>query len=134
MQSVFAFASGSVSACEHVIVELETNDKRIGRGSIVTMPWLYGDTTSNVVSAVKLLKSAAIGQDPFDIETIHSSMEKLMFGNAHAKAAIDFACHDLMGQLTSLPVCKLIGGQYRDRIDCTWVIGFRGVDERPHVE
>jgi L-alanine-DL-glutamate epimerase-like enolase superfamily enzyme len=68
------------------------------------------------------LKEHVIGQDVFDAERLWDWMffenHDLGPGGAlpNAMAGIDIALWDLKGRLLNLPIYKLIGGKYRDRI------------------
>lgn len=68
------------------------------------------------------LKSRVIGEDIFDAERLWDTMfyknHDLGPGGAltNAMSGIDCALWDLKGRLLGLPVHKLIGGAYRDRI------------------
>lgn len=83
------------------------------------------------------LKQWVIGRDPFDTEPLWD----LMFYKNHdlgpggtltnAIAGIDCAIWDLKGKLVGLPVYKLIGGSYRDRIRAYGSFGIGNEDKMP---
>ncbi|MBI2154279.1 MAG: mandelate racemase/muconate lactonizing enzyme family protein [Candidatus Rokubacteria bacterium] len=54
--------------------------------------------------------------DVFDLEAIHDRMDQVLPAHLFAKAGIDLALHDLMGKLLGVPVHRLLGGRFRDRI------------------
>ena len=80
------------------------------------------------------LKQEVVGQDVFDAERMWDWMffenHDLGPGGAlpNAIAGIDIALWDLKGRLLGLPVYKLIGGKYRDKIQ---IYGSYGVQPRP---
>jgi len=62
-----------------------------------------------------------IGSDPFDIERLAWNVHTAEYGRPgevtqSALAAFDIACWDLMGQSLGVPIWKLIGGRFRDRV------------------
>lgn len=125
----FAIATQTMAECDHILAIVETDDGIIGVGSVSTIPAFMGETGDIVRSAITYLGPCLIGMDPFDVEAINGLMDAELAGVSSAKAAIDFACHDIMGKCLDLPVHRLIGGKVRERIACTWVIGIKGVDK-----
>ena len=62
-----------------------------------------------------------IGADPFDAERLAWAIERLEYGRPSehgqsALAAFDIASWDLIGQTLGVPVWKLLGGRFRDRV------------------
>ena len=125
----FAIATQTMEECEHILAFVETDAGLTGVGSVSTIPAFMGETGDIILSAINYLAPALVGRDPFDIEAIVEAMDAELAGISSAKAAIDFACHDVMGKSLDMPVYRLIGGKVRTRIDCTWVIGIKGVRE-----
>ena len=62
-------------------------------------------------------------EDPFNIDLIHYKMDKTVSEGSFAKTAVDVALHDIMGKALNVPVCKLIGGAYADKVALHWPIG-----------
>jgi galactonate dehydratase len=74
-----------------------------------------------VEAAVHELKGFVIGRDPFDVEQHSLRLFREVYsdgGQIHgaALAGIEFACWDIMGKATGLPVFKLIGGRCHGRL------------------
>jgi galactonate dehydratase len=62
-----------------------------------------------------------VGADPFDVERLAWNVQRAEYGRPgevtqSALAAFDVACWDLMGQILGVPVWKLLGGRFRDRV------------------
>ena len=62
-----------------------------------------------------------IGSDPFDVERLAWNVHTAEYGRAgevtqSTLAAFDIACWDLIGQSLGVPIWKLIGGKFRDRV------------------
>jgi len=62
-----------------------------------------------------------IGSDPFDRETLAFKIQHAEYGRPgevtqSALAAFDLACWDLVGQELDVPIWKLLGGKYRERV------------------
>jgi len=129
LKEPFAIATQTMAECEHIFAVVETESGPTGIGSVSTIPAFMGETGDIVRSAIEYLAPMLKGRDPFDIEAIHEAMDAELAGVSSAKAAIDFACYDVMGKSLNMPVYRLIGGKVRERIPCTWVIGIKGVRE-----
>lgn len=100
-----------------VIVKLETDTGLTGYGEAVPDEHVTGEQVNGTFEILKnVLVPAIIGQNPFDIEHIHFVMASKIARNPAAKAAIDIACHDLMGKATGQPVYNLIGGRAHDNL------------------
>jgi L-alanine-DL-glutamate epimerase-like enolase superfamily enzyme len=63
-----------------------------------------------VFAALATLAPAAeaVG-DPARLEALHAAMEAALAGHRAAKAAIDIACHDWLGQRAGMPLGRLLG-------------------------
>src|SRR5262249_19512897 len=57
------------------------------------------------------LAPVLVGADPFDSAWIMQRLERVVFGNSFAKAALEMALLDLQGQTLGLPVYQLLGGR-----------------------
>jgi L-alanine-DL-glutamate epimerase-like enolase superfamily enzyme len=63
-----------------------------------------------------------MGEDPFDLESIHMKMDAVVPRNLIAKCGIDLALWDIMGKATQEPAYKLLGGQFQAKILCTYTL------------
>ncbi|MGC2983697.1 dipeptide epimerase, partial [Enterococcus faecalis] len=68
------------------------------------------ETLAGTIETIVLFGQAIIGLNPLNIEKIHEVMDKISAFAPAAKAAIDNACYDLMGQKAQLPLYQLLGG------------------------
>jgi len=113
----------------HLVVKVETDEGICGYGEVGVLPPEIGGTLESLTSAVDHYFTPALKDvNPFDIETIHEKMNRAVYGFHFAKAAVDIACYDIMGKSLSLPVYKLIGGCYREKIPVTWCLGIESID------
>jgi galactonate dehydratase len=100
-----------------VFVELETDSGLVGTGEV--RPLNKTDSFAAVVG--ELASRYVLGTDPFDVERLAWSIERLEYGRPSehgqsALAAFDLASWDLIGQHLRVPVWQLIGGRFRDRV------------------
>jgi L-alanine-DL-glutamate epimerase-like enolase superfamily enzyme len=100
----------SMSAAEHVLIKVTTDEGIVGYGEAPQRPTIYGETQKSIVAIVdSWLGPSLIGMDPFDLEKVWSQMGKVVANNT-AKGAIDMAIHDILGKRLGLSVHKLLGG------------------------
>ena len=62
------------------------------------------------------LESRLVGRDPLDIEVIWQDLYAKGWGDIAAFSAVDIALWDILGKSVELPIYKLLGGAFRDRI------------------
>ncbi len=95
------------------IVEVETNDGLVGLGEM-------GGGGEGAETAIRGLKPYLVGHNPFDLESLRFKIANptasLYNNRTQLMAAIEFACLDLMGRKTNLPVYELLGGKLRDAV------------------
>ena len=100
-----------------VFVELETDSGLVGVGEVRPV----NKVDSFVAAVEELAARYVVGTDPFDTERLAWSIERLEYGrpsehSQSALAAFDIACWDLIGQQLGVPVWRLLGGRFRDRV------------------
>ncbi len=100
------------------LVELVTDEGLVGLGET------YGGE-----AMVRDLRHAArhvVGADPYQREQL-----RLLINNPRVFAPIEVACLDLIGKATGRPVCDLLGGRVRDRVEFAAYLFFKyaGDDE-----
>lgn len=105
------------------IIEVVTNDGVTGLGEV--------PGSAETTAALEAAAEVVIGQDPFQHNAIYRSLvERFGPGNqpdnltgwkhrqiVHVFSALEVACFDIMGKATGRPVCDLLGGRARDRVD-----------------
>jgi galactonate dehydratase len=102
---------------ELTFVELVTDDglRGVGEARVV-------NKTDTLVACIdEVAARYVIGTDPFDVERLAWRALWEEYGRPgeitqSALACLDQACYDLMGQALGVPVWKLLGGAFRDRV------------------
>jgi galactonate dehydratase len=102
---------------ELVFLELTTDDGLTG----VSEVRMVNKTDTLVACIGELAPRYVIGADPFDVERLAWNVQRGEYGRPgevaqSALAAFDVASWDLMGQSLGVPVWKLLGGKFRDRV------------------
>ena len=114
-----------------IIVRVHTDSGLVGLGeATVLKEWggphmtYYGESHKTVALVIEsYLAPALLGADPFQREALHQTMNRIIKGYPYAKAALDIACHDLMGKALGVPASVLLGGVVRTRIPVAHSIG-----------
>lgn len=117
------FASGEVRTAEHVLVRVRTDDGLVGVAEAPPRPFTYGETQESIVAVIeKIFAPQLTGLAPTAREAVHARLNRTV-GNPTAKAAVDMALWDVIGQSVGLPVTELLGG-YTDRMRVSHMVGF----------
>lgn len=104
----FVIARGGYAHHRNVLVRITDQDGLEGFGEAAPNKY-YGESVDTVISALAQFKSVVEDADPLALESIEASLDKLLRGNASAKAAISSALHDLVGKRLALPVHRMWG-------------------------
>src|SRR5204862_7532255 len=75
-----------------------------------------GTIEANVAAMHVYLRPLLIGADPFRIEALMAEADHAVVDHPEAKAAMEMALFDIVGQASGLPVAELLGGRCRDDI------------------
>jgi gluconate/galactonate dehydratase len=80
----------------------------------------WGAGVSDIIHS---LKSTLVGENPCDIDRLHTLMLNVLSGEGSiagtvvtAISGIEIALHDLVGQLYGIPAHQLLGGKYREDV------------------
>jgi L-alanine-DL-glutamate epimerase-like enolase superfamily enzyme len=107
-----------------LLVKITTDAGLVGIGEVDSSPHVVKAVFDAPYSHTLAcgLRGLLIGEDPRDIERLWEKMYRgtLYFGRrgaaVHALSGADIALWDLFGKITGMPVCRLLGGAYRDRM------------------
>ena len=102
---------------ELVFLELITDDGLVG----LSEARMVNKTSTLVACIGELAPRYVIGTDPFDVERLAWNVIRAEYGRAgeiaqSTLASFEVACWDLMGQSLNVPVWKILGGRFRDRV------------------
>jgi L-alanine-DL-glutamate epimerase-like enolase superfamily enzyme len=65
-------------------------------------------------AALRILAPSVLGVDAANLAAVNAAMDRALMGHGYAKGAVDTACWDVLGRMTGLPVCTLLGGRLSD--------------------
>ena len=107
----FKTALRTVNSVEDVIVELHTDTGAVGYGEAPPTGVITGDTAGAIIGAIQdHIAPAILGRDLDEFEDLTAAVQKALVHNTSAKAAVDMALWDLLGQKYSAPVYRMLGG------------------------
>jgi L-alanine-DL-glutamate epimerase-like enolase superfamily enzyme len=109
-----------------------TDEGITGLGEGATLgPFYCGESQETIMGIIAghLFPKVLEGEDPFNIDPIHFKMNKVVYGNTVAKAAVDYAIHDIMGKTLGVPLYKLLGGKFCDKIPTRASVGIDDPDK-----
>jgi galactonate dehydratase len=114
-QKVFV---ANVSRTNFVFVKLYTDEGIDGVGE-ATLEW----KTKTVVSALEELERVLVGRDPFEVDAIVEQLHRDSYWRTGAVfrtalGAIEAALLDIKGKALGVPVFELLGGKFREHVDC----------------
>ncbi|WP_058910946.1 mandelate racemase/muconate lactonizing enzyme family protein [Entomohabitans teleogrylli] len=123
----FAYSQGWVKGRSTVVVRIRTDDGLEGWGETFSVGLQPPHIGAAVIESA--LKPLLLGKDPRDTEVLWQEMyvrtrdygrKGVVIG---AISAVDIALWDICGKAAGLPVWKLLGGAFREQIQC-YATGF----------
>ncbi|WTJ88719.1 hypothetical protein OG607_02585 [Streptomyces sp. NBC_01537] len=121
-------ASGEVRTADHVLVRLHTDEGLTGTAEAPPRPYTYGETQESIIAMIdKIPTPQLLGLSVLEREAVHARLDRTV-GNPTAKAAIDMALWDIVGQVAGMSVSGLLGG-YTDRMRVCHMAGFAQATE-----
>jgi L-alanine-DL-glutamate epimerase-like enolase superfamily enzyme len=122
LEKPFRIALGATTEKTEIIVALYDNHGRVGWGEASPSALILGCTPNTVLSALDLLIPAVLGEDPRRLSFLVEKMDRVLLGNAAAKAAVDLALHDLVGKIYGEPVWRLLGGSFAEPLETDFTV------------
>jgi len=123
LETPFRISLGVTTEKTEVIVALRDDHGRVGWGEASPSPLILGATPDSTLAALDLLIPAVLDEDPRRIAYLADKMDRVLWGNAPAKGALDLALHDLVGQIYGAPVWCLLGGSRAEPVDTDFTVG-----------
>lgn len=125
----FKTALRTVHTAHAVYVKVICEDGRTGWGEAPPTHVITGDSVGSITYAVeKVIAPPLIGLDIRRRETIFNTLNRSIVHNTSAKAAIDMAIHDLLGQQADMPLYQLLGG-YRNEFETDFTVSVNSPEE-----
>jgi o-succinylbenzoate synthase len=111
LKKPFKTALRTVERIEDVVVKMVADNGYIGYGGAAPTAVITGDTEGSITGAIEsVIAKQLLGLEIENIEEIMRRLNGCMIKNTSAKAAVDMAAYDLLGQMYQAPLYKLWGG------------------------
>jgi muconate cycloisomerase len=111
-----------------ILVRVETEDGRVGWGEASPSRRWSAETLESALTSLRhYLVPAVVGRDPSDLSGLHAAMDQELApgfdrGQPIAKAALDFACHDLVARSRNVPVQALLGRREPGQVTLAYLV------------
>ena len=114
----YAWSNGNaVAVFDATVVAVETDAGVTGFAECTPLGSAYLPAYARGVRAgIAELAPSLLGLDPTDLTTLNRHMDATLRGHAYVKAPLDIACWDILGKVSGLSVCKLLGGAAQDDV------------------
>ena len=113
---IYAWGAGNkIDVAMASVVVVETDAGLTGSGEFTPCGENYMVAHSEgVEAAMRLMAPKLLGEDPRQVAKIEQIMDHTIQGHGYAKAPMDAACWDILGQASNQPVWMLLGGKLTD--------------------
>lgn len=120
----------SANTRQHAVVEVILENGIHGFGEASPSPAFMGETAETIKLVNDLyLAPLLIGLPVDEIALAHTKMNQAIYAQTAAKSAIDIALHDAWGKTLNQPLYKLIGGEVRETVPLTYVVGIKNNED-----
>ena len=107
----FKTALRTVENVEDIVVRITTDTGAAGYGEAPPTAVITGDTKGSIRCAIEdFIRPALLGMEIEDLDGIMYRLHSSIVKNTSAKAAVDMALWDLLGQKYNAPVYRMLGG------------------------
>jgi L-alanine-DL-glutamate epimerase-like enolase superfamily enzyme len=120
-------AYGTTPDAHYALVEIEAGGA-VGVGEAPTEIWWTGEDAPSVRAAIEHHLAPALLGTPAAVGDALVRMDRALFGNPYAKAAVQMALWDLLGRRTALPLHELLGAAVPHATPIKYDIGWGTVD------
>ena len=121
-KAVHSHGSGDVAGIRSVILEVATDGGLTGWGEASPWPVFTGTVEGNAAALHVYLRPHLIGADPVQVEKHLKTADRIVVGCPEAKAALETALLDVVGQMTGLSIAELVGGRHRDTVPVSFSV------------
>ena len=121
-KAVHSHGSGDVAGIHSILLELITDGGIRGWGEASPWPVFTGTVEANAAALHVYLRPHLLGQNPLLVEKHLAMADQVVVNCSEAKAALETALLDIVGQISGLSISELIGGRQRDSIPMSFSV------------
>ncbi|WP_342567296.1 dipeptide epimerase [Psychrobacillus sp. FSL K6-4046] len=118
----FKTALRTVTTAFSVVVKVTSDEGKVGYGEAPPTHVITGESLESIQYAInEIISPQLIGLSLLEKEIIFQKLHKVLVRNTSAKAAVDMAIFDLLGQYAELPLYQYLGG-YRNSLTTDFTV------------
>ena len=103
----------SVDVFDSTVVEVLTDADVTGWGEVCPLgPFYLPAYAAGVRAGLVELGPHLIGMSPNELGKLNARMDAALQGHYYVKSGIDMACWDILGKVSGMPACTLMGGRH----------------------
>ena len=121
-KAVHSHGSGDVANINSVIVQITTDSGLTGWGEAAPWPVFTGTVEANAAALHNYIKPKIIGKNPLNVEAHLTMADNILVHCSEAKAALEVALLDIVGQTAKLPIVELFGGRHCNSIPLSFSV------------
>lgn len=111
LKKPFKTALRTVIVAESIIVRISCEEEIIGWGEAPPTLVITGDSLNSIEASIhQVFKPFLLNKSILNLETLLQGIQRILVGNASAKAAIDMALYDCFAKYCKVPLYQLLGG------------------------
>jgi o-succinylbenzoate synthase len=111
LKTPFKTALRTVDCIEDAVITIETDTGHVGYGSAPATAVITGETHGSIIEAIRTaIMPRIMGHDVGNLNQIVDLIQKSIYKNTSAKAAVEIALYDLFAQLLDRPLYRVLGG------------------------
>jgi L-alanine-DL-glutamate epimerase-like enolase superfamily enzyme len=110
MSRPIKMAGETVTHAHTLLVRLTDDQGREGWGEASAAPLMTGETLGSIAASTEYLVSKLVGLEVAEPSAIAAMQERVLYGNASAKACHETALMDLLAQHRGIPLYQLLAG------------------------
>jgi len=115
---------------KRIFVKVKSEDDFYGYGEASHLPSFTGEKAESIQKIIEnVLAPEIIGKNMENFRKILHYLESVVPGNHTAKTGLEMSLWDLQGKILGLPVWKLLGGKFRDKINFAYAVSLKDTDE-----
>ncbi|HYZ29809.1 MAG TPA: mandelate racemase/muconate lactonizing enzyme family protein [Thermoleophilaceae bacterium] len=117
------FATGALSAAEHVLLRVVTAEGAVGTAEVIPRPMIYGETVASVVGALDaVVRPLLCGHEVGPGRDLQRRLRNLVANNT-LRGALDIALWDAAARLAGMSCWRMLGGDRARAIELTAILG-----------
>ena len=122
VRAVHSHGSGDVAGIRSVLLEVTTDGGLTGWGEASPWPVFTGTVEANAAALHVHLRPHLVGADPVQVEKHLVTADAVVVGCPEAKAALETALLDIVGQMTGLSIAELAGARHRSTVPMSFSV------------